>query len=62
MAKHHSNLDLFGLAMGDVEKELLADHPSEVTAENVMEEAMTTVGVIEEAVTITLANPIPDEQ
>ena len=41
MAKHHLDLDLSGLVMGEVKKELLADHPSEATAENVMEEATT---------------------
>ena len=52
MAKHHPDLDLSGLVMGEVKKELLADRPSEVTIQNVMEEAMT----------ITLANPAPNEQ
>ena len=52
MAKHHPDLDLSGLVMGEVKKELLADRPSEVTVQNVMEEAMT----------ITLANPAPNEQ
>nr|POE57289.1 hypothetical protein CFP56_35148 [Quercus suber] len=47
MAKHHPNLDLFGLVMGDVEKELLSDRPSEATAENVMEEATTVAEVID---------------
>ena len=31
MAKHHPDLDLSGLVMGEVKKELLADRPSEVT-------------------------------
>ena len=35
--------------MGEVEKELLADHPSEATAENVTEEATDVVEVMEEA-------------
>ena len=60
MAKHHPNLDLFGLVIGDVEKELLSDHPSEATAENVME-AVTTVEVTEEAATTTPADLVPDE-
>nr|POE75718.1 hypothetical protein CFP56_49127 [Quercus suber] len=47
MAKHHPYLDLFGLVMGDVEKELLSDRPSEATAENVMEEATTVAEVID---------------
>ena len=45
MAKHHPNLDLSGLVMGEVEKELLANRPSEVTTENVMEEAITVAEV-----------------
>nr|POE59668.1 hypothetical protein CFP56_31175 [Quercus suber] len=39
MAKHHPNLDLSGLVMGEVKKELLADRPFEATVENVTEEA-----------------------
>ena len=35
MAKHHLDLDLSSLVMGDVKKELLSDHPSEATIENV---------------------------
>ena len=62
MAKHHLDLDLFGLDMGDVEKELLSDHLFETTAENVTEEAIIIVEVMEEAITTTLANPVPDEQ
>ena len=60
MAKHHPNLDLFGLVIGDVEKELLSDRLSEATAENVME-AVTTVEVMEEAATTTPADLVPDE-
>nr|POE82480.1 hypothetical protein CFP56_76555 [Quercus suber] len=61
MAKHHLDLDPFGLVMGDVEKELLADHPSEAITENVMEEATTMAEVTKEAATITTANPTPNE-
>ena len=61
MAKHHPDLDLFGLVMGDVEKELLSDRPSEATAKNVMVEATTVAEVTEEATPITLADPTPDE-
>ena len=39
MAKHHPSLDLFGLAVDDVVKKLMSDHPSEATVEDVMEEA-----------------------
>ena len=38
MAKHHPELDLSGLVMGEVEKEFVADRPSEVMEENVVEE------------------------
>ena len=62
MAKHQPNLDLSSLIMGEVEKELLVDRPSEAIAENVMEEAMTIAEVMEEAMTITLADPAPNEQ
>ena len=60
MAKHRPNLDLFGLVIGDVEKELLSDRPSEATAENVME-AMTAAEVTEEAATTTPADLVLDE-
>ena len=62
MAKHHLDLDLSGLDMGDVEKEFLSDHLFETTAENVTEEAIIIAEVMEEAATTTLANPVPDEQ
>ena len=62
MTKHHPNLDLFGLVMGDVEKELLADCPSKATIENEMEEATTIAKETEEAATTTLVDPVPDEQ
>ena len=54
MAKHHPGLDLSGLAMDDVEKEL---PPSEATAENVMEEATDVAKGMKEATVITLADP-----
>ena len=60
MAKHHPNLDLFGLVIGDVKKELLSDRPSKATAENVME-AMTAAEVTEEAATTTPADLVLDE-
>ena len=62
MAKHHPNLDLSSLVMDDVEKELLADHPSEATAENVMEETTTVANVMEEAATMTPTDPVLDKQ
>ena len=41
MAKHHPSLDLSGLAVDDVEKELMLDHPSKAIAENATKEAKT---------------------
>ena len=57
-----TNLDLSSLVIGDVKKELMFDRPSEATAENVMEEAVTTAKVMEEAATTTPVDPIPNEQ
>lgn len=62
MAKHHLDLDLSGLVIGDVEKELLSDHPSEATAKNVMEEATTIAEVTKEAMPITPADRTLDEK
>ena len=55
MAKHHRGLDLFGLAVDNVKKELMSDCPFEVTAEDVTEEATDTAKLMKEA-------SIPDEQ
>ena len=60
MAKHHLDLDLSSLVMGDVEKELLSDHPFEATTET--EEATIVAEVMEEAVTTTPVDAVPDEQ
>ena len=46
MAKHHPELDLSGLVMGEVEKEFVANRPSKVTEENVVEET-TTVALVD---------------
>nr|POF21224.1 hypothetical protein CFP56_27003 [Quercus suber] len=62
MAKHHPDLDLFGLVVGNVKKELMADHPYEVIAENVIEEATEITEVMEEAAITALAISIPDDQ
>ena len=62
MAKHHLDLDLSGLVIGDVEKELLFDRPSEAIAENVMEEAIIVAKVTEKATLITPTDPTPNEQ
>nr|POE84363.1 hypothetical protein CFP56_66400 [Quercus suber] len=45
MAKHHLELNLSGLVMGEVEKEFVADRPSEVTKKNVVEETTTAAPV-----------------
>ena len=62
MAKHHPDLDLSGLVMDDVEKELLTNPPSEAITKNVTEQTITVANVMEEAATTILADPIPDEQ
>ena len=62
MAKHYPDLDLFGLVMDDVEKELLADRPSKVIVKNVMEEATNVAKEMEEAAITTPADPVPDKQ
>lgn len=62
MAKHYPDLDLSGHVVGNIEKELLSNRPSEATVENVMEEATTIVKVTKEAAPITPADPTPDEQ
>ena len=62
MAKHHPYLDLFDLVMGEVKKELLADRPSAVTVENVMEEATSIAEVTKEATIITPVDLTPNEQ
>jgi len=59
MAKHHPGLDLSGLAIEDIEKELMSDLPSEATVENVMEEATDVAEGVKEAIVVTLANPVP---
>ena len=58
MAKHHPGLDLSGLAMDDVEKELMS---SEATTKNAMEEATDVAEGMKKAIVITLADLIPDE-
>ncbi|KAK9998152.1 hypothetical protein SO802_017755 [Lithocarpus litseifolius] len=56
MVMHHSNLDLSNLVMGEVEKELLANRSSKVTAKNVMEETTTIADVMERDMTIAPAD------
>ena len=58
MTKHHPGLDVSGLAMDDVEKELMFDRPFEAIAENVMEEATNAAEVMKEAP----IDPVPNEQ
>ena len=62
MAKHHHDLDLSGLVMGEVEKELLADRPSKAIVENVTEEATNIAGIMEKAKITTLADPVLNKQ
>ena len=62
MAKHHPGLDLSGLTMDDVEKELMFDRPYKATAENMTEEATDIAEVMKEATITTPADPVPDEQ
>ena len=59
MAKHHSSLDLSGLAVDDTKKELV---PYQATAKNVTEEATDVAEGMKEATVITPADPDPDEQ
>nr|POE60023.1 hypothetical protein CFP56_03616 [Quercus suber] len=59
MAKFHPGLDLSGLAVVDVEKELLS---AEATAENVMKEATDVTEGMKEATVITPTDIVPDEQ
>ena len=59
MAKHHPGLDLFGLAMDNIEKELMS---SKATVENVTEEAKDVAKGMKEATVIIPADPVPDEQ
>ena len=62
MAKHHLGLNLSGLAVDDVEKELMFDRPYKATAENMTEEATDIAEVMKEATITTPADPVPDEQ
>ena len=47
MAKDHPDLDLSSLVMDEVEKELLADCPSEIIAKNVTKEVTDIIEVME---------------
>ena len=58
MAKHHPGLDLSGLAMDNVEKELMS---FEAIVENMMEEATDVTEGMKKAIVITLVDLIPDE-
>ena len=55
-------MNLFDLAMDNVEKELMSDHPSKVTVENVTEGATDVAEVMEEAMITIPIDPIPDKQ
>ena len=58
MAKHHPDLDLSGLAVDDVEKELLS---AKVTAENETEEATDVAKGMKEATVIAPTDPVPNK-
>ena len=62
MAKHHPDLNLSGLVIGEVEKEFLANRPSEATTENVTEEATDVVEIMEEAAITTHVDLVPNKQ
>ena len=62
MAKHHLGLDLSGLVVDDVEKELMSDRPSEAIEENVTEGATDVAKVMEEAAITTPTDLAPEEQ
>ena len=61
MVKHHPDLDLSGLVMDEVEKELLANRSFEVIAENVTKEATDVAKVMEEATITIPADLVLDE-
>ena len=58
MVKHHPGLDLSGLAVDDIEKELMS---SEATSENVMEGATDVAEGVKEATVVTPTEPVLDE-
>ena len=58
MAKHHPDLDLSGLAVDDVEKELLS---AKVTAKNETEEATDIAKGMKEATVIAPTDPVPNK-
>ena len=62
MSKHHPNLDLFGLVMDDVVKELMSNCHFEAMVENVTEEAINVAEVMEEAAITTFVDHVPNEQ
>ena len=59
MAKHHPSLDLSGLAVDDIKKELMS---SEAIVENVTEEAIHVAKGMKEATIITPTDPVLNEQ
>ena len=61
MAKHHPDLDLSSLVMDEVEKELLADCPSEVIAKNVTKEVTDVAEVMENVAITNPADLVLDE-
>ena len=60
MAKHLPSLDLSGLVVDDVEKELISDHLTKATMENVMEETTDVAEGMKEATIVTPTDPVPN--
>ena len=60
MAKHLPSLDLSGLVVDDVEKELISDHLTKATMENKMEETTDVAEGMKEATIVTPTDPVPN--
>ena len=60
MAKHLPSLDLSGLVVDDVEKELISVHLTKATMENVMEETTDVAEGMKEATIVTPTDPVPN--
>ncbi|KAK9993529.1 hypothetical protein SO802_023232 [Lithocarpus litseifolius] len=62
MAKHHPSLDLSGLAVKDVEIELMSDRPSKATVENVTKEATDIAEGVKEVTVVLPTDLVPEDQ
>ena len=62
MAKHHPSLELSSLAVKDVEKELISNHPSEAIEANVIEEATNIAEGMKKATVVTPIDLVLDDQ